>query len=245
MEAKTALPAVAPALLRRGALKAARGAALAIHGAAGLASPYRDAARLLRSAEGLVRAAAAILELIPPSGVPCPEQAYQPDMKVPKRKKKKKVAVLPSSSAAQSPQGTMAEAKGDLSIDADLEGGELGELVAQVMAPTMGPQAAVAAISSLAPIFDAVNVDMQMEGTEDPLVAAAGAVAQGGPHSVASSSAATPRTTSTAARPLSSSTAKRQGKGPWCSCGKKNSLRAWYCVGCGKQLNWEAQGRPG
>ena len=51
-------------LVRRSALKAARGAALVVHAASGLAMRSdRDAERLLRSAEGLIRAAAALLEL--------------------------------------------------------------------------------------------------------------------------------------------------------------------------------------
>jgi len=52
--------------MRKSALKAARGAALAAHSAGGIASRCnKEAERLLRTAEGLCRAAAALLELPP------------------------------------------------------------------------------------------------------------------------------------------------------------------------------------
>ena len=51
------------AMVRNAALEASRGASLAVHSAAGLSlATSRDAARLLRAAEGLCRAAVAILK---------------------------------------------------------------------------------------------------------------------------------------------------------------------------------------
>jgi hypothetical protein len=55
-------PHAAPGQPRRVAIQAARGAALAVHSAAGLAMQVsKEAERLLRAAEGLTRAAAAVL----------------------------------------------------------------------------------------------------------------------------------------------------------------------------------------
>ena len=56
------------AMVQRGAIEAARGALVAIHAAAGLAGTgCRDAARMLRAAEGLVRTAVATLVAPTPS----------------------------------------------------------------------------------------------------------------------------------------------------------------------------------
>ena len=60
----------------RAALEAARAASLAVHAAAGLAAPCsRQAVRLLRAAEGLVRSAVAVLSVLPP---PQPAPAAAP-----------------------------------------------------------------------------------------------------------------------------------------------------------------------
>ena len=57
-------PHAAPGQPRRVAIQAARGAALAVHSAAGVAMQVsKEAERLLRAAEGLTRAAAAVLAL--------------------------------------------------------------------------------------------------------------------------------------------------------------------------------------
>ena len=58
----TPAPHAAPGQPRRVAIQAARGAALAVHSAAGVAMQVsKEAERLLRAAEGLTRAAAAVL----------------------------------------------------------------------------------------------------------------------------------------------------------------------------------------
>ena len=67
---------VAQFQLRKAALKAARGAALTAHSAAGVATRVsKDAERLLSAAEGVIRAAAALLEVAGTEALPTNQQA--------------------------------------------------------------------------------------------------------------------------------------------------------------------------
>ncbi|CAK0879362.1 unnamed protein product [Prorocentrum cordatum] len=99
-------------------LEAARGALLAAHAAAGLAggAEFREAARLLRAAEGLIRSAVAVLAAPPP-----PEPAAAPPVARPRRRPRRR-----GRGGARGPAGgsdDAMEAKEDAAAAAAVAGG--------------------------------------------------------------------------------------------------------------------------
>ena len=136
-------------------VEAARAAGLVTHSAAGLANAVKakEAARLLRAAEGLCRAAVAAL-LAEPAVAPTEEQGDKKKKKKRRRRnRKKQVAVeevdqadasrSPAVSASASAMATPLPAASSAGpVDAYMEGSELIELCSHDGQPAAGPASA-------------------------------------------------------------------------------------------------------
>ena len=122
---------------RRAVLKAVRGAALAAHAAAGLAATcsLKDAEKLTRTAEGILRAAAASLEVGPVAPPPRPEApagVQQVEVKIAKLARKKAAKKRRRLKQKEDKGGAMAVDEGtsirDLTAGGSVVVGDLTEL---------------------------------------------------------------------------------------------------------------------
>ena len=210
----------------RTSLEAVRGALIAAHSASGLllgCRGPREGLRLTRAAEGLLRAAAAVLGStatvglgssgpVDAAGTAAGAAAKQGTSRSAKRRQRRRRAV------EEEEEGKTATMNVDAGL-VDPTGAKVEELAGYAVGDLseFGGTASVMAVSALPPPAD-----------------------EGGGRKLGRRSSGSASSAAAALPSASTGPAGRQKSGahsaPWCSCGQKNTKSAWFCVSCGSQL---------